>query len=203
MEFITLFPTVILGEKLNNISSLKNEVYYNFLNNPKIYKPEERDPTLSFSTINQRILDLPLFLDLKTQILKSARLYLDQLGHIYEDIQISNSWGTKTTRGQKSQYHYHINSYISGVYYISSGSDIVFFSEERSRWNLYPNIKFDPNNPFTYETYHITPSPSLLLLFPSYMHHQIEENKGPDRFSLAFNIIPKGEFGPRTGKLSL
>jgi hypothetical protein len=31
---------------------------------------------------------------------------------------------------------------------------------------------------------------------------KIEKHKGPDRFSIAFNIIPKGEFGPlMEGKL--
>jgi uncharacterized protein (TIGR02466 family) len=202
MKFIDLFPTTILGENLSNISSLKNQEYYNFLSNPKtIYIPDEDG--VGGHTAIQNLLNIPIFSDLKTQIFNYARLYLDKLGHKYEDIQIINSWGTKTVNGQKSNYHNHSNSYISGVYYLSNGSNILFFDPQKKEWFFHPEIEYNEENPLTYQSYYITPTPSLLLLFPSYLYHQIEKHKGPDRFSIAFNIIPKGEFGPFTGKLYL
>ena len=203
MEFRNLFPTTILGENLSNISSLKNQEYYNFLNNPKTIYTLDEDNKDSGYTIIQNLLNIPLFSDLKTQIFKYARLYLDKLGHKYEDIQIINSWGTRTVNGQKSQQHNHSNSYISGVYYLSNGSDILFFNPQMKKWIFTPEIEFKKDNPLNHESYYITPTSSLLLLFPSYLYHQIEKHKGPDRFSIAFNIIPKGEFGSPTGKLYL
>tara|TARA_R110001632_G_scaffold101837_2_gene209768 strand:- start:166 stop:774 length:609 start_codon:yes stop_codon:yes gene_type:complete len=201
MDFISLFPTTILKEKLTNISSPQNQEYYNFLNNSKNFPLGENKGTIT--TINQNILDLPLFLNLKIQILNYAKLYLDRLGHKYEDVQVSNSWGTMTSNNQQSIPHHHSNSYISGVYYLSSGSNIIFYSPTTEKWTFSPDIKFKENNPSTYQSYYITPSPSLLLLFPSYVYHQIEENKSSDRFSIAFNIIPKGEFGRKSAKLYL
>jgi len=201
MEFIDLFPVTIMGERLNDISLHKNQEYQAFLNNPKAYIPTEDG--YGMATINQRILDLPLFLDLKPQIINYSKLYLNKLGHEYQDIEICNSWGTRTPNGHKSTVHNHKNSYISGVYYLSKGSNIRFFSPIAEEWYFLPSIKFKEANPHTYQSYYITPLPSLLLLFPSYLLHQIEENKGPDRFSISFNIIPKGEFGPNTGKLYL
>ena len=42
----------------------------------------------------------------------------------------------------------------------------------------------------------ITPRPKLLLLFPSYLEHEILlHNVNTDRNSLAFNIVPTGRWG--------
>ena len=42
----------------------------------------------------------------------------------------------------------------------------------------------------------LTPSPNLLLIFPSYLEHQVlHHNNDNPRCSLAFNIIPLGTYG--------
>ena len=48
-------------------------------------------------------------------------------------------------------------------------------------------------------SYYFEPSDKLLLIFPSEMFHQVEQNKSNiTRYSLAFNAIPKGLVGDRT-----
>ena len=49
-----------------------------------------------------------------------------------------------------------------------------------------------------------TPEEGLLIIFPSYLEHRVLPQEDlPPRYSIAFNIIPKGEFGPFTGKMFL
>jgi len=48
------------------------------------------------------------------------------------------------------------------------------------------------------------PEPKSIILFPSFLNHKVMPNEtNKDRYSIAFNIIPKGEFGDTTMKLYL
>ena len=67
---------------------------------------------------------------------------------------------------------------------------------------LLPEVKPNIDNIRTLSTYNIPPSPGLLLLFPSDLKHKVNKsNDAKNRYSIAFNIYPKGEFGRDTGKL--
>ncbi len=44
-------------------------------------------------------------------------------------------------------------------------------------------------------SYVITPAHGRLCLFPSYLRHKVEKNESDvTRYSLAFNILPKGRW---------
>ena len=49
-------------------------------------------------------------------------------------------------------------------------------------------------------SWNISPEKNLLIFFPSYLEHRIINNRGK-RKSLAFNIVPIGEYG--TGDSSI
>ena len=50
----------------------------------------------------------------------------------------------------------------------------------------------------------IPTEPKSIILFPSFLNHKVMPNEtNKDRYSIAFNIIPKGEFGDTTMKLYL
>ena len=102
------------------------------------------------------------------------------------------------------------NSYIlDEPEYISLKNYILSLINEYST----PSIKFHPsasgvNSPtirpsmkpgprkYTHEHFTITPTPGLLLLFPSYLHHSVPLNKSNiTRCSLSFNSIPTIGFG--------
>ena len=199
MSFIDLFPTVIFQTHLDNINNFEIEEYKN-----NIAKEEFN---FNFNngkfTKNQKLLDNFVFLNIKNSILKYSRNYLDNLHHEYEDIQISSSWGTHLSLNESSSPHFHSNSYISGVFYLTKGSPIIFHNNQLSNFTYTPGIK---NIPHTYQTtpiYKVNPTPNLLIIFPSWLPHSIEPSKLDNRMSIAFNIIPKGEFGVDTQKLYL
>jgi uncharacterized protein (TIGR02466 family) len=192
MAFIDIFPTIILGEKLNNINFNDLNNYKNIIKSLS-FKDLDKDGKASY---NQKVLEIDTFIKLKENILKFSKLYLDKLGHIYEDLQISNSWVNILNKNETIHQHAHANSYISGVFYFDYSSPITFQSPQSHKWSFKAEYKNLP-------IYQITPEPNLLIIFPSWLEHNVNFNNGSDRISIAFNIIPKGEFGPNTGKLYL
>ena len=113
---------------------------------------------------------------------------------------IVSSWLTKAKPKGFSDSHTHTNSWISGVYYPKSdpGFSMKFFYDDMSHF-------YTP--PTEYNIYNssegiITPEDNFLLLFFSQLRHQIMPNQSKkDRFSLSFNLLPKGEFGEEDSKI--
>lgn len=183
MKFISFDPTLVGGQILNNISPKEIKQYKNYI------------CAQSQTKKDQNLLDSSsLFSPLKSSILSLSKQYLDNLDHVYEDIQISNSWSVVLNKGETIPVHSHSNSYISGVFYLNYGVDIQFHFPSTPQWSFLPSHK---KHPF----YSISPLPSLLVLFPSFLSHSTPASSEDGRISIAFNIIPKGEFGFDTAKL--
>ena len=115
---------------------------------------------------------------------------------------ITTSWITKTIKGSRSQLHSHRNSFWSGIYYFQDEyekgtAELSFSSPNENQTDVY----FDESDIKRYvisnsNAWVITPMPKLLLLFPSYLQHEILlHNIDTDRRSLAFNIMPTGRWG--------
>jgi len=152
----------------------------------------------------QKLLDLSIYSQLKKQVLSHSKKYLNEIGHQFDDLQVINSWSTKTQETGFSQFHTHKNSYISGCYYLEATSPIAFENPIIKKWYYEPIVKFDRKNTATFRSINFTPKPKTLILFPSFLNHRIIiNNSKKDRHSIAFNIIPKGEFGDMTQKLYL
>ena len=112
---------------------------------------------------------------------------------------ITTSWFTKTKKGQQSIFHSHKNSFYSGVYYFgdySEDSAPIAFENPLTPFMdfyMYPSGEWTIKNSQTWE---ITPRKNLLILFPSYIRHTIMRSEDDGvRESLAFNIVPIGEYG--------
>ena len=124
------------------------------------------------------------------------------LGYKKRDYAITTSWFTLSNKGEGSQAHKHKNSFWCCVYYYQEeypkGTGGILFDN--------PNIDlFDycyadndiatPNH-INSRACVILPQPNLLLVFPSYLQHQImKHNNDASRSSLAFNIVPLGKWG--------
>ena len=78
---------------------------------------------------------------------------------------------------------------------------------------LYTNIAhqnvqltYEENNKNEYNTdyYGFNPLPGELLMFPSWLEHEVlEQGSKQDRISLAFNSYPKGDIGEGTKQLKI
>ena len=120
------------------------------------------------------------------------------LGLTETDFIVSSSWLTKTEPGSESQYHAHKNSFYSGVYYYDEYTDKSGDIEFRSPLDSMQSYYIEP------EAHHITNASSwklpaqknILLFFPSYLVHRVGIHKSDKpRYSLAFNIVPTGDYG--------
>ena len=198
-KFHNLFPTTILSTILNNIDKNDINLYQNYFSG----KEYNNTPNEGMYSKNNRVLEHHVFNKLKNEILKFSKLYLNNLGHVFEDIQIGSSWVNILNKKNTIKLHQHTNSYISGVFYLNSSSSLIFDNPLISKWFFSSMVKKDKNNFCTFNDFEFKPSSKELILFPSFLYHKVIPSDTDNRISLAFNIIPKGEFGGDTQKLYL
>lgn len=118
--------------------------------------------------------------------------------------EITTSWATRTIRGSYGQYHQHLNSMYSGVFYFDDAETEIRFES----YNLQPS-QLELSDPYDWNVYNsktwaFTPKKNQLLLFPSYLFHKITKNyRDPERISLAFNLFPTGRLGAMDSAVTL
>mgnify|MGYP003140098739 FL=1 len=104
---------------------------------------------------------------------------------------ITTSWITFTKKGDRIQQHNHANSYYSGLLYFgeysANSGGISFLNPLRIfSQGILPDVGPAPVvRPIT-----VQPNHNDLIFFPSCIEH-LCESVGEDRFSLAFNLMPK------------
>tara|TARA_R110000803_G_scaffold45126_1_gene95203 strand:+ start:254 stop:853 length:600 start_codon:yes stop_codon:yes gene_type:complete len=199
MEFLNLFPSVILQDTLLNTTP---EDIWNY---KKVLNSEEYEDlgTNGAATHNQYLLDNPIFTKLTNNIINLSKIYLDNLGHQYSGLKISNSWGNIVNSNGSIHNHRHANSYISGVYYLEDSSKISFVNQLLEKFTFHAHKTTDNIDPVHHSLYHITPSPNSIIIFPSYLYHGVFQSNQTNRLSIAFNIVPTGDFGVNTGKINI
>ena len=145
-------------------------------------------------------------------------IFLDKFNHVAEEhlgykrkkYMISTSWVTYTKKGGRSQHHKDRISFWSGVYYFQDeypqGSAGIGF---HNPWEGAPDIHFgdldiENYNKLNSSSWEYTPSPKQLLLFPSYLEHEILTHEADTlRHSLAFNIVPVERWGGQDSSFDL
>ena len=127
----------------------------------------------------------------------SNRLIKEGLNYDNE-LEISSSWFTKTHKGEQSPMHDHKNCVFSAVYYYGDYDDKVgnlIFKNPIVNLTSY-RLNVGKSNKFNTYDIEITPQSGSLLIFPSYVSHKIDVHKSDiPRLSLAFNMIPVGQYG--------
>tara|TARA_B100000287_G_scaffold335868_1_gene321486 strand:+ start:341 stop:1030 length:690 start_codon:yes stop_codon:yes gene_type:complete len=116
------------------------------------------------------------------------------------DFIITTSWFTITEEGDggDSQYHFHKNSFYSGVLYYDEYKEDSAPIEFMTPLEFHADFYLEPReyDLATSTAWQIQPQKNMLVLFPSYLKHQVGKHIGPDpRYSLAFNIVPTGSYG--------
>jgi len=112
------------------------------------------------------------------------------------DIQFTSSWFTRTYEGGRCERHSHTNSWLSGIVYFGAydndSAPLVFYNPNHITINVEP---FDYNY-FNSLSWELRPRTNMMVLFPSSLQHQVLIHKTDiKRYSLAFNIMPKGSVG--------
>jgi len=193
MDVTGLFPTPVarvekcLDQDL--IGELTQDIARNFviankkseqLSHTQIIKPEA---STSFAKAN--ILIRPKLEEF------GAHLFGETL-----DWSIKELWANVLEKGGQQSLHNHANSFISGVIYLTQphpSTHLIFHKAIGTPNFVFSNqhqtTKFGPYNGGKWMIPKL--SPGDLVLFPSYLLHEVPINHGERRITLAFNAIPK------------
>ena len=132
-----------------------------------------------------------MFTHISNRLIKEGLNYDNKL-------EISSSWFTKTNKGEQSPMHDHKNCVFSAVYYYGDYDDQVgnlIFKNPIANLTSY-RLNVNKSNKFNTYDIEITPQAGSLLIFPSYVSHKIDVHKSDiPRLSLAFNMVPVGQYG--------
>ena len=195
-EIVSLFPQSFLY--VSNIE-IDNIEIFKYLKNIDYTKNTLNKNSSCYMSKNKNIFkDIKL---LKKEINKHVENYLLNIFKYKMDYKFLNSWATKTKNLGFSQKHYHANTFLSGVYYPYANNDfkINFYKSGTPFWN----IEVKEYNHFNLKDIQVTINKdNTLLLFPSDLEHSVELNESKiDRYSVAFNINPKGFIGTEDTKV--
>ena len=130
----------------------------------------------------------------------ATQLTADREGKPVHPVWTLQAWANVNGPGDGNICHYHPGSFWSGTYYVadggcaddpSLGGEFEMLDPRGPAAGMYaPALKFageDGNSVGSAET--IRPRPGLLLLFPSWLYHQVRPYRGTGlRISIAFNL---------------
>ena len=156
------------------------------------------------SSNNTNIFDDGKLKKIKQFCEEHIKIYVEQVINPKEelDFYITQSWLNITKPGERHQSHWHSNSIISGVFYISTvEDDSITFRDPNQR--IKETIKFDEPkeyNIWNSVSWNIPVGNNELILFPAWLEHSVKPNEKAttDRISLSFNTFVKGTLGNRS-----
>jgi uncharacterized protein (TIGR02466 family) len=108
---------------------------------------------------------------------------------------VKEMWVNVMQNGGRQSVHNHANCFISGVLYLSecdASANTVFVRGLGGRDYVFDNTHAGTTpGPFNAAKWTgPAPAPGDLLLFPSYLLHEVPVNRGGLRVTLSFNAVP-------------
>ena len=202
-NILELFPTPVFATQLPEVHGSVVEWFYK---QEMLGGGEEKGVDVANygdRSKNSYILDEPECKDLKELLLGLTKTYSDYLGYDYDEYKLGQSWLSYKHPGQHHNQHSHPNSLISGVFYFGQPEEktpVINFHKMTGGINapvISPKMKRDLQGiKYASETFSVSFTPGLLLLFPSYLYHSVPLNQTQTtRCSLSFNVVPGVGFG--------
>lgn len=108
---------------------------------------------------------------------------------------VKEMWTNMLESGGSQAMHSHANSFISGILYLTPshpGSRTVFIRPPGGfEYSFRHHTRNAAMGPFNAGKYMLPEAdPGDLVLFPSYLYHEVPRNQGDQRITIAFNAIP-------------
>ena len=177
-----------LDIKDNLVSKFKKEKFKPVLDTSGLF-------SVSSLELSENLKILKKYKKLNKEINKAVDVTINEILRLKNiKYRIFSSWLTKTEPKGYSHSHDHTNSWLSGIYYPKGDPNfrVKFYNDNLTQFST-PSIESNIHNS---REWIITPTDNFLILFFSQLRHKIMPNySAEDRFSLAFNILPEGEFG--------
>ena len=109
---------------------------------------------------------------------------------------LGNMWANINYSGGYNRPHVHPNCLFSGVYYVKTQSqcgELVVNDPRPGIQTMMPTRKPGQPPKHLWREAHIEPIQGRLIMFPAWLWHCVEENKGNDmRISVSFNFVQEG-----------
>ena len=131
-------------------------------------------------------------------VINEARLYMNAMNTDSSKYKFNFpfSFFAKVGAGSQHELHSHPGSVVSGVFYIraTENSPPIIFKDPRSYYKYihYTTIfedERDPKNYSLFPEYVVKPKSGMLLLFPSWLEHEVPlSNSEDERMTLVFNL---------------
>ena len=189
-----LFPVPIFQYKLKNHEETNQELLnyiYELQKKDKVGNPHSNKGgwhSQNFDIINE---GPPInFINKSKDFLKD--IISNRMGWKYvpNKQRIVAMWAIINKKNSYNVKHNHQNCYLSSAYYVKKPKDsgeITFFDPKEAKTYRFPEI--EKNTDFSVEKITIKPEEGELLIFPSYLYHEVSENLvNEDRIVVSFNV---------------
>jgi uncharacterized protein (TIGR02466 family) len=152
---------------------------------------------------DRHVLDRPSLVNLRKQVQAKIDDFVHNVMGVDDKMtwEITTSWVNKTVKGGYGANHWHSNSLLSGVLYLEVDelSGKICFHKQLHWNNLFSDtirVTYKEINDTNAEIVLFAPRNNDIIIFPSHLSHSIPENESDqDRYSLAFNVFPRGVVG--------
>ncbi len=124
------------------------------------------------------------------KLLEAIKTYAKQFG-LTDNLFIQNIWLNINKKHNFNVEHTHPFSLISGTFYVKTNKDTgdIVFTNPNSMESYVKKEYIKEYNQSNSNVWWYTPQNNILILFPSWLKHQVEPNQSEeDRISISFNI---------------
>ena len=164
-------------------------------------------------TEDKYILDRPQMKNLKAKLKSVTDYWIHEVLGVQDDLNynITNSWINRHRKGEMNTIHWHSNAVMSCVYYPQTppNSGAIIWKRSHMYYNLFhdtlrPEFKDTHSNQFNTDIHVVEPVSGDLVMFPSQLEHVVPpSDSDEERYSLAFNLFPRGTFGAGTSSVTV
>ena len=132
----------------------------------------------------------PVFAELGRKLARHARSFADELGWDHRP-KLDSLWVNLLKSGGHHGGHIHPHAVLSGTFYVEApqGSGAIRFEDPRLPMMMAAPVR-RPGAPEALQPFvSIEPKPGLLLLWESWLRHEVRAGRGPaERLSVSFNF---------------
>jgi uncharacterized protein (TIGR02466 family) len=180
------FSNLILTCEIPNVN---NQLLTNFCIDKIKY--EETEPNQS--VLSNFELQTPILNNISRTIETCIESLKEEYGFKKNlDLKIKKSWVNLNTCNSTLRPHLHIDSIFSGVYYVNckeNNSKLTFINPITVHPYVITHNMIETYNKFNSALWSFQPKTGMLIIFPSWLIHCIENTENVEkRISIAFNI---------------
>ena len=191
MKIHSLFPQAVY------FSTLERALTKEELKTVEEYKKKTKKNVGHKFTTDSYVLKHKTLKNLKEDLITKVKEYFNEVVCTNDSITpyITQSWLNYTEVGEFHHSHNHLNSYLSGVFYVDAKKEVdeIVFNKPNNRQLALTVTK---PNPFNAMSCGLSVKTGDVILFPSTLEHEVLPKKGTDlRISLSFNVFVKGTIG--------